>query len=157
MVRGRRKRPQVRSINVGYPPTVRQPYDPAVYPADEVYRDTVVSVLGAPVDGWIFELVYRYAIYHGRNIDWAIMIWARRVEDGMNPVRRRVQRIDICHSEVHCHNFRQTSDPDDDLGERDVIVSLSANDGVRVSHEWDDQMALLSVQWPERIRRWIDG
>jgi hypothetical protein len=157
MVRRKGKRRQVRSITGGYPPTVKQPYNPAAYPPDEVYRDTVASILAPPIDGWLFELVYRYAIHHGLNIDWAIMIWARRTEDGLTAVRRRVQRIDICHSEVHCHNFRYSDDPDDDVGERDPIVSLSANDGVTVSREYDKQMALLSLEWPERIRRWIDG
>lgn len=151
------RRHQVKSITVGYPPIGEQPYDPADYPADELYRDKVVSILGPPLDGWIFELVYRYAIYRGLNIDWAIMIWARRAEDGINAERRRVQRIDICHSEVHCHEFRCSSDPDDDLGERSLIVSLRTNDGVTVSREWDKQMALVSQEWPERVRRWIDG
>jgi hypothetical protein len=159
MVRRKRKsqRRQVHSITVGYPPTVKQSYDPAAYPPDEVYKDTVVSVLGPPIEGWVFELVYRYAIYRGLNVDWAIMIWARHVDDGVNAVRRPVQRIDICHSEVHSHEFLRSSNPTDEQGERNPIVSLTANDAVTVSREWDEQMALLSREWPARVRRWIDG
>lgn len=157
---GRRSKPrrrEVRSINAGYLPTQAQPYNPKDYPDDRVSRDTVVSVLGAPIDGWLFELVYRFAIFRGYNIDWAIMINARRVEDGSKADRRKVLRIDICHSEVHRHIFRQSSDPADDLGIRETIMSLSSQDAVRVSQQWDAQMVLISRTWHQRAREWIDG
>jgi hypothetical protein len=157
---GRRKPPRrrkVRSINAGYLPSHAQPYNPKDYPEDQLDRDTVVSVLGPPIDGWLFELVYRFAIFRGYNVDWAIMIFARRVEEGSKADRRNVLRIDICHSEVHRHIFKQSSDPADDLGIRETIMSLSNNDGVRVSQQSDHQLALISRTWQQRVREWIDG
>jgi hypothetical protein len=157
---GRRKPPRrrvVRPINVGYLPSQPQPYNPKDYPQDQLDRDTLVGVLGPPIDGWLFELVYRFAIYKGHNIDWAIMINARRVEEGSKADRRNVLRIDICHSEVHRHIFKQSSDPADDLGIRETIMSLSNGDGVKVSRQWDEQMALISRTWTQRAREWIDG
>jgi hypothetical protein len=156
--RQRPRRQEVFSINVGLPPNGPQEYDPKVYPDADVYRDHVVSVLNdAPIDGWIFELVYRFGIYHGLNVDWAIMINARAVADGLKAERRRVERIDICHSEVHSHSFKRSSDPADKLGERTTIMPLTARQAVRVSKAYDEQLALLSREWPERVRRWIDG
>lgn len=158
--RGGRRKPRrrvVRSINVGYLPSHAQPYDPKDYPEDELYRDTVVSLLGPPIDGWLFELVYRFAIFRGYNIDWAIMIFARRVDEEPKGPRRKVLRIDICHSEVHRHIFKQSSDLADDLGIREPILSLSNGEGVRVSREWDHQMTLISRNWQQRVREWIDG
>jgi hypothetical protein len=156
----RRRTPQrrpVRSINVGYLPTHAQPYNPKDYPEDELYRDTVVSVLGPPIEGWLFELVYRFAIYKGFNVDWAIMIFARRVDEGAKAKRRNVLRIDICHSEVHRHIFKQSGDPADDLGIRETIMSLSNGEAAKVSGQWDYQMVLVSHTWRERVREWIDG
>lgn len=134
-------------------------YEVGQFPVDDLYRDKVVSILGAPIDGWTPELVYRYAIYAplGLNVDWAIMLYARRVEDGGSGARRRVQRIDICDSEVHVHRFRRSDDPADDQGERSMIVSLYAGDEATVSHQWDVQMQWLSREWPQRMRRWLDG
>ncbi|OBF91044.1 hypothetical protein A5791_15790 [Mycobacterium sp. 852002-51163_SCH5372311] len=150
-----RKRREVYSINAGYPPS-QQEYDPKAYP--DTYRDHVVSVLhDTPIDGWIFELVFRFAIYRGLNVDWAIMINARAAVDGAKAERRPVERIDICHSEVHCHTFGRSSDPADELGERRTIMALVANDAVKVSRAWDEQMELISREWPQRVRRWIDG
>lgn len=157
---GRRRKPrrqQVRSINLGYLPSHAQPYNPRDYPEDELNRDTVVSVLGPPIDGWLFELVYRFAICRGYNVDWAIMIFARRVDESPKAPRRKVLRIDICHSEVHRHIFKQSSDPADDQGIRETILSLSSGEGVKVSHQWDYQMALISRNWRQRVREWIDG
>ncbi|MEW5808568.1 MAG: hypothetical protein AB1925_03865 [Actinomycetota bacterium] len=60
-------------------------YDPSSFPEDLLDRDKVASQLGAPVDGWIPELIFRYAIFKplGLNVDWAIMIDVYRVnEDG---------------------------------------------------------------------------
>lgn len=91
------------------------------------------------------------------TIDWAIMIYARRVDEGRQAQRRLVRRIDICHSQVHRHEFRCSSDPNDDQGIRTTIVSLSADDATTVNHEYDAQMALLSREWPQRVRIWIDG
>ena len=147
----------VRPISLGYLPTQSQPYNPKDYPENQLDRDTVVSVLGPPIDGWLFELVYRFAICKGYNVDWAIMIFARRVEDGSKAPRRNVLRIDICHSEVHRHIFKQSSDPADDLGIRETIMSLSNGDGVKVSQQWDYQMTLISRTWRQRVREWIDG
>lgn len=134
-------------------------YDATQFPEEILYRDQVASTLGAPVDGWTPELVFRYTVCQplGLNVDWAIMINARRVEDGGSGPRRRVERIDICHSEVHIHRFRIGDDPDDDLGERSTIISLYAGDEVTVSQQWDLQMQLLSREWPKRMRRWLDG
>ena len=134
------------------------PYDPSRFPEDAIYKDTIVSVLGAPMDGWIPELVYRYEIYAplGLNVNWAIMLNARPAEDASAP-RRRVERVDLCHSEIHIHRFRRSSHPDDDLGERSPIMSLHTGDEATVSNEWDNQMALISRDWPDRMRRWLDG
>lgn len=156
---GRRRKPKrrpVRSISAGYPPSETK-YDPRGYPEDELYRDTSAGVMGAAIDGWLFELVYRFAIYRGLNIDWAIMINARRADEGSKAERRSVLRIDICHSEVHRHIFTQSSDPDDDLGIRQSIVSLSNGDAATVSRQYDDQMAAISRTWQRRAREWIDG
>lgn len=134
-------------------------YDPHVVPDDQLYCDTIVSVLGPPMSGWIPELVYRVAIDQqtGLNVDWAIMTNAYRVEDGAKGDRRRVERIDICESEVHYHRFRRSDDPDDDQGERRRIISLYAGDEVTVNYQWDLQFSLLSHEWEQRLRRWIDG
>jgi hypothetical protein len=156
----RRRKPRrrvVRSINVGYLPSQAQPYRPQDYPEDELYRDTVVSLMGAPVDGWLFELVYRFALFRGYNIDWAIMIFARRADEGSKAERRKVLRIDICHSEVHRHVFKRSGDPAGDLGIRETILPLSRDDGAKVSNQWDYQMALVSREWQQRAREWIDG
>ncbi len=151
------RRRVVRPINLGYLPSHAQPYDPKDYPEDEVDRDAVVSVLGPPIDGWLFEVVYRFAFWRGYNIDWAIMVFARRVEDGSKAARRNVLRIDICHSEVHRHIFKQSSNPADDLGIRETIMSLSSDDGARVSGQWDAHMALISRTWEQLVREWIGG
>jgi hypothetical protein len=157
MGRRRPRRREVRSINLGYLPSHAQPYDPKDYPEDELNRDTIVSVMGAPIDGWLFELVYRFAIWKGFNVDWAIMIFARRVDEGSQAERRKVLRIDICHSEVHRHIFQKSSDPADDLGIRETIMSLSSGEGAKVSGQWDYQMALVSRTWEQLVREWIDG
>lgn len=134
------------------------PYDPSRFPEDALYEDTIVSVLGAPMDGWTPELVYRYEIYAplGLIVNWAIMLNARPAEDASAP-RRLVERVDLCHSEIHVHRFRRTSDPDDNLGERSTIASLHTGDEATVNDEWERQMALISREWPERMRRWLDG
>lgn len=36
-------------------------------------------------------------------------------------------------------------------------MSISAGDEVTVNDAYELQLALLSREWPERIRRWIDG
>jgi hypothetical protein len=134
-------------------------YDVSAFPEDLLYRDKVVSVLGPPIDGWIPELAFRYAVFQpiGLNVDWAIMLNARRTEDGTYAPRRRVERIDICHSEVHFHRFRRSGDPDDDQGERKAIISLYAGDEATVNDQFDLQMMRLSHDWELRMRRWIDG
>lgn len=134
------------------------PYDSSRFPEDTLYKDTIVSVLGAAMDGWVPELVYRYEIYAplGLNVNWAIMINARPEGDPSAP-RRRVERIDICHSEIHIHRFRLSDDPDNDQGERISILSLHAGDEATVSTQWDMLLAQLSREWPERMRRWLDG
>jgi hypothetical protein len=85
------------------------------------------------------------------------MMFARRVEDGPEAARRNVLRIDICHSEVHRHIFHQRSDPDDDLGIRQFILSLSNGDAATVSRQYDDQMAAISRTWQRRAEEWING
>ncbi|MBE5471601.1 hypothetical protein E3G67_003551 [Mycobacteroides abscessus] len=158
--RGKKRRPrrqQVLSITAGYLPRQTAPYDPAAYPDDLLIRDKVASILGGPIGGWNFELVYRFAIFHGLNIDWAIMLNAVKDADGLCAERRRVERIDICHSEVHRHTFRLSSDPDDNLGDRTVIQSISADDAVIVNREYDKQMDFVSREWELRARRWLDG
>jgi hypothetical protein len=134
-------------------------YDPLAFPEDLLYRDEVVSILGAPMDGWVPELVYRYAVLvpTGLNVDWAIMLNAYRVEDGGAGPRRQVERVDICHSEIHTHRFRRSGDPNDDLGERTRIMSLYAGNEATVSREWDVEMVIISREWQKRLRRWIDG
>lgn len=152
----RKSRRPIPRVTAGCSPSPMRPYDPGEYPDPEVHRDTRAGLLGT-FDGWEFELVYRYGIYRGLTIDWAIMIYARRVDEGRQALRRLVQRIDICHSQVHRHEFRCSSDPNDDQGIRTTIVSLSADDATTVNHEYDVQMALLSREWPQRVRIWIDG
>jgi hypothetical protein len=111
------------------------------------------------MDGWTPELIFRYAIFKplSLNVDWAIMIDVYRVNEEGQTQRRRVERIDICHSEIHVHRFRQSDDPDDDQGERETLTSISAGDEVRVNDAYDMQLHLLSCEWPERLRRWVDG
>ncbi|MBB2990272.1 hypothetical protein FHR72_001740 [Mycolicibacterium iranicum] len=122
-------------------------YDPHSCPEDQLYRDTIVSVLGAAMDGWVPELVFRLAIDHrtGLNIDWAIMTHAYRIEDGAKGDRRRVERIDICESEVHYHRFRRSDDPDDDQGERRRIISLYADDAVEDTIVAHDKHRALTI------------
>lgn len=152
--KGKRSIPVRRFLSEGL-----QEYDVTAFPEDLLYRDQVVSVLGAPMAGWIPELVFRYAVFQpiALNVDWAIMLNARRVEDGAVAPRRRVERIDICHSEVHIHRFRRGDDPDDDQGKRTRIVSLYAGDEDTVNRQFDLQMTLLSQEWESRVRRWMDG
>jgi hypothetical protein len=57
------RRREVYSINVGMPATGVQPDDRHAYPEEHLYRDTAVGALGEPIDCWLFELVYRYAVY----------------------------------------------------------------------------------------------
>lgn len=97
-------------------------YHPSAFPEGRLDRNKIASQLGAPVDGWTPELIYRYAILipEGLNVDWAIMIDVYRRTDQGETVRRRVERIDICHSEIHVHQFRQSDDPADDQGRREV-------------------------------------
>lgn len=133
------------------------PYDPTVFPENECSNDLVASVLGAAVDGWVPELLYRYTLYRGLYIDWAIMIYARPADGDPSAPRRRVERIDICESEVHVHRFRRSGDPDDDQGERTAIMSLNSGDEATVSNQWDVMLAQLSREWPKRMRRWLDG
>lgn len=134
-------------------------YNPNVYPEDYLDRDLIVGQLGAEIDGWTPELVYRYAIFlpDGLNVDWAMMIYVYRAGKASESTRRRVERIDICESEIHVHTFRQSDDPDDDQGRRTVLASISAGDAVTVSRAFDEQLALLSREWSKRVRRWIDG
>ncbi|MCB9440819.1 MAG: hypothetical protein H6523_11290 [Mycolicibacterium sp.] len=134
-------------------------YDATAFAEADLFYDQVVSVLGAPIDGWVPELVYRYTIFGptGLNVNWAIMLYAYRAEEGVRGARRRVERIDICDSEVHTHRFRRSDDPDDDQGERSTVISLNSGDEATVSHQWDVQMMALSREWRERMRRWIDG
>lgn len=141
------------------PATEALPYDPAVYPPESLDRDKIAGQLGALIGGWIPELVYRYAILirDGLNVDCAIMIDVCRVDEDGQQTRRRVERIDICHSEIHVHTFRQSADPDDDVGRRHTLMSISAGDAVKFSKAFDLQLALLSREWQARVRRWIDG
>ena len=134
-------------------------YDISEFPEDQLYTDECVSVMGAPIHGWVPELFFRYTIFtpEGLNVDWAIALNVRRVEDGGSGPRRKVERIDICHSEVHSHRFKMSDDPDDDLGRRKKLVSLYAGDAVTVNDQWDLQMHILSREWPQRVERWIDG
>jgi hypothetical protein len=136
-----------------------QPYDPTVYPPDQLDPDKIASQLGTPIDGWVPELIIRYCILIPRalNVDWALMIDVYHVDEDGETVRRRVERIDICHSEIHVHEFRQSDDPTDDQGRRKVLESISAGDEVRVCRAYDEQLALLSREWQARVRRWIDG
>ena len=103
-----------------------QPYDPTVYPPDQLDPDKIVSQLGAPIDGWTPELIFRFAILRRRAlyVDWALMFDVYRIDEDDKTVRRRVERIDICHSEVHVHEFRQSDDPADDQGRRKVLMSI---------------------------------
>ena len=155
---GRRRTRRVLGVT-GFLGTELPRYDPSQFADEDLYPDKVASILGAPIDGWTPELVFRYAVYRPLqlNVDWAIMLYARRVEDGGSGPRRRVERIDICDSEVHVHRFRRSGDPDDDQGERHTIVSLYAGDEATVSHQYDLQMQWLSREWPKRLRRWLDG
>ncbi|MCV7424391.1 hypothetical protein H7K45_27980 [Mycobacterium yunnanensis] len=135
-------------------------YDAAAqFPEDLLYRDKIASTLGPPIRGWIPELVFRYAIFQPLelNVDWAIMLYARPVGDSSKEARRRVERIDICDSEVHTHRFRMSDDPDDDQGQRKKLISLYAGDEATVSRQYDLQMSYLSREWEQRMRRWLDG
>lgn len=158
-MRGKRRTPSTRIAEYLVSPQL-DPYDPTVFPEEFLERETVVSQLGAAVDGWVPELVFRYSIHRqlGLNIDWAIMIDAYRHNDlDTGHSRRRVERIDICDSEVHIHRFRRSDDPSDDQGRRSRILSLYAGDEATVNRQWDLQMTSLSHEWPKRLRRWIDG
>ena len=134
-------------------------YDPSIYPKDDVYKVETVGALGAPMDSWVPELAWRMTGVQstGVVVDWAIMINAYREEDGAGGPRRRVERIDICDSEVHVHRFCRSSDPNDDLGKCERLISLSAGDEFSVDCQFDDQMVLVSHEWENRMRRWIDG
>ena len=70
----------------------------------------------------------RYAILipEGLNLEWAIMIDIYRIDEAGQVIGRRVERIDICESEIHVHHFRRSDDPDDDQGCREVIEAISA-------------------------------
>lgn len=134
-------------------------YDPRQFRTDQLHTDKTVAQLGAPIDGWTPELIYRYSILIPASlcIDWAIMIDVYRIDENGAAARRRVQRIDICHSEVHLHEFRQSDDPADDQGRRTVLQSISAGDALTVDREFGVQLTLLARDWPDRVRRWIDG
>jgi hypothetical protein len=161
----RKRRPPrrpMRSVRATYLGNDLPPYDPSVYPEEDLHHNTDVGQLGdEPIDGWTFELVYRYAIYvpEGLNVDWAIMTYAARRLPGEPSVveRRIVERIDCCHSELHIHSFRRSDDPADDTGRKIPLTSLSAGDAVIVSREYDVQMALHSREWRQRAWRWLDG
>ncbi|WP_157897393.1 hypothetical protein [Mycobacteroides chelonae] len=155
--KGKKRRPRRRVIAAHYLPIGREPYNPCELPEDQVLKDKIVSVLGAPIDGYKFELVYRYTLFQGLFVDWAIMIYALKTAGGLDAERLRVERIDICHSEVHKHTFGRSSPADDDLGHRTVIQSLSAGDEAIVDREYDKQLALVSREWQLRARRWLDG
>lgn len=134
-------------------------YDPGQLPPERLFADKVVGQLGAPVDGWIPELVYRYAILVPESlcVDWAIMLDVYRLDENGGVIRRRVERIDICHSEIHVHEFRRSDDPLDDGGRRRVLRSISAGDEVTVDREYGIQLDQLAHDWLDRVRRWIDG
>jgi hypothetical protein len=85
------------------------------------------------------------------------MIDVYRIDGNGDVIRRRVERIDICHSEIHVHDFRQSDDPLDDQGRRRALRSISAGDEVTVDREYGTQLELLAREWPHRIRRWLDG
>lgn len=136
-------------------------YDPEGFPEERLWRQKIASQLGAPIDGWTPELIYRLAVLEPAqlNVDWAIMIDVYRVEADGEVIRRRVERIDICHSQVHVHVFRQSDDPSDDQGRKTVLTSISAGDEAIVSMEFDRQQELLfeDDDWRRRVERWIDG
>lgn len=135
------------------------PYDPAIYADDGVDVVNSVSALGATMGGWTPELAWRMSLHRLNDtvVDWAIMMNAYREEGGASGPRRKVERIDICHSEVHVHRFRMSDDPNDDLGERTKLISLHQGDEFTVDIQWDNQMELISHEWQQRLRRWIDG
>ncbi len=134
-------------------------YDQDGFPEKRLFRDKIAGQLGAPIDGWVPEVIYRYAALTPEwlVVDWAIMIDVYRVEADGEVTRRRVERIDICHSEIHVHVFRQSDDPGDDQGRKTVLTSISAGDEVIVSRAYDEQLALLFADWQLRVERWIDG
>ena len=135
-------------------------YDPHKYSTESLQHEEIASDLGPPIDGWVPQLTYRFTTYvpAALIVDWAIMLNVYRVSENHDDAhRRRVQRIDICESEVHVHEFRRSDDPNDDQGRRVVLMSISADDDARVSGEFALQMGYLSQEWPERVRRWIDG
>lgn len=76
-------------------------HNPATYP-DELDTDKYVGSLGLTVDGWAPKLAWRMSRlrHYGTLVDWAIMIDAYREEAGPAGSRRRVERIDVCHSEL---------------------------------------------------------
>jgi hypothetical protein len=154
MGKGRRKGASRRAA-----PAAEAPYDPKRYAPERLYADKVVGQLGASVDGWTPELVYRYAILVPESlcVDWAIMVDVYRLDGSGEVIRRRVERIDICHSEIHVHEFRQSDDPLDDHGRKRVLMSISAGEEVTVDREYGRQLDQLAVDWLDRVRRWIDG
>lgn len=158
MGKGKRNR-EKRSQPKNQPPPDSGDYRPDAFPIETLDSDKIVGPLGSPLDGWNFELIYRYAIQllTGLNVNWAIMIDAYKWNEDGRSVRRRVERIDICDSEIHTHTFRQSDDPRDRAGRRTVHESISAGDEVRVSRAFDEHLALLSREWEARVRRWIDG
>ena len=107
--------------------------------------------------------MYRFAIYRDLYVDWAIMLWAtwdnlqHLLSEGTPAERRRIERTDCCESQIHRHLFTINSDPDDDQGQRIEITPLRSGDAIKVDREFDTQLALVSRQWEERTRRWLDG
>jgi len=134
-------------------------YDQVGFPEELLFRDKIVGQLGSPIDGWVPQLIYRYAALTPEwlVVDWAIMVDVYRVEANGEETRRRVERIDICHSEVHVHVFRQSDDPSDDQGRKTVLTSISAGDEVIVSRAYEEQLAMVFADWQLRVERWIDG
>jgi hypothetical protein len=165
MVRRRRRphRREVYSINVGYPPNPpAQKYLPKILYPDR-FEDETSFALEPPFEGWRGELIWSYATYHGRMVDWALMLYVVRADAPIELAtkgpreRRQVERVDCCDSQIHRHLFTINSDPEDNDGEREVFRQLSANDADIVDSEFNFYFDMMIKHWSERVRRWLNG
>jgi hypothetical protein len=127
------------------------------------FEDQTSFALEGEFQGWRGELTWTYALDHGLIVDWALMLDVLRVDAPLNVAehglreRRRVERVDSCDSQIHRHLFTINSDPDDNDGEREILIRLSENDADIVDRECQHYLDMLVKYWQERARRWLDG
>jgi hypothetical protein len=157
MVSNRRnkRRRELYSVTAGYPPDPPpEKYLPKIPYPDRDMDETLIS-LGPPVAGYLGELIWKYALYRGRMVDWALMLFVIPAESPIELAtkgprqRRQVERVDCCESEINRHVFTINSDPEDNLGERAVLRPLRANDADIVDSEFNHYYEMMLRDWPE--------